>query len=98
MEKQVPSRAVSSGTEATMTQKTQSFRDKSRVDLKRMQGNVQEQAISSKEAPRAILRRAIESVDEDSRPLIRRYMWQGIFGILDTQPSWNQQTRRLCKI
>uniref|UniRef100_A0A915EI87 OTU domain-containing protein n=1 Tax=Ditylenchus dipsaci TaxID=166011 RepID=A0A915EI87_9BILA len=55
-----------------MTQKHNHFGDKSRVDLKRMQGNVQEQAISSKEAPRAILGRAIESVDEDSRPLIRR--------------------------
>uniref|UniRef100_A0A915E9C8 Uncharacterized protein n=1 Tax=Ditylenchus dipsaci TaxID=166011 RepID=A0A915E9C8_9BILA len=60
------------GTEVTMTQKHNHFGDKSRVDLKRMQGNVQEQAISSKEAPRAILGRAIESVDEDSRPLIRR--------------------------
>uniref|UniRef100_A0A915CQS7 Uncharacterized protein n=1 Tax=Ditylenchus dipsaci TaxID=166011 RepID=A0A915CQS7_9BILA len=50
MENQVPSRAVSSGIEATMTQKHNHFGDKSRVDLKRMQGNVQEQAISSKEA------------------------------------------------
>uniref|UniRef100_A0A915EJQ0 Uncharacterized protein n=1 Tax=Ditylenchus dipsaci TaxID=166011 RepID=A0A915EJQ0_9BILA len=37
-----------------MTQKHNHFGDKSRVDLKRMQRNFQEQAISSKEAPRNI--------------------------------------------
>jgi len=46
--------------------------DKSQVDLKRMQGKVQTQAMVSKEAPRAIIGRAIQQVPEETKPLIRR--------------------------
>uniref|UniRef100_A0A915DUW6 FLYWCH-type domain-containing protein n=1 Tax=Ditylenchus dipsaci TaxID=166011 RepID=A0A915DUW6_9BILA len=67
-----PGRAISTNSDAYNSKKHNHVGDKSRVDLKRMQGYVQEKSVSSKEPPRKILAEAIERTDEDSQPLIRR--------------------------
>jgi len=49
--------------------------DKDRVERKRMQGRIQEEAMKSKEAPRSIIAKAIQEVPEEARPLIRRSLF-----------------------
>uniref|UniRef100_A0A915E3R3 Protein FAR1-RELATED SEQUENCE n=1 Tax=Ditylenchus dipsaci TaxID=166011 RepID=A0A915E3R3_9BILA len=46
--------------------------DSARVELKRLQGVVQNKAVLSKEAPRSIVADCIAGVSEEAKPLVRR--------------------------
>uniref|UniRef100_A0A915EL79 FLYWCH-type domain-containing protein n=1 Tax=Ditylenchus dipsaci TaxID=166011 RepID=A0A915EL79_9BILA len=67
-----PGRAVSFSDGIQITAEHNHNGEKARVELKRMQGSLQKQAMESREAPRAIIGKAIQKVAEEARPLIRR--------------------------
>uniref|UniRef100_A0A915EM68 Uncharacterized protein n=1 Tax=Ditylenchus dipsaci TaxID=166011 RepID=A0A915EM68_9BILA len=62
------SRAVSFNQSVKITAPHTHHGDKARVELKRMQGSVQKQAIDSRDPPRAIIGKAIQEVAQDAQP------------------------------
>uniref|UniRef100_A0A915D2L1 FLYWCH-type domain-containing protein n=1 Tax=Ditylenchus dipsaci TaxID=166011 RepID=A0A915D2L1_9BILA len=51
--------------------------EKARVELKRMQGSLQKQAMESREAPRAIIGKAIQKVAEEASRSFVDHLWEG---------------------